>query len=381
MPRLLHVMDYEPRGTRSCDHFILDLTQKLRNDGWEVRFAFGAEPTAEFQKALSEAGGSYTVISFPFTRESARSLKRQLDGFRPDVLQTSFLSAFTWALISLKLSGFTRRLVVIDHSSGIAAFRSGWKRSLTKFRGWLVGRVVDAIVPVSKAIARRDIEGMFLPAHKVHVVYNGIRIELFPNIPRPPHKMLRVVYAGQLIPEKGVMTLLQAHDRLRKAGVSSYELLIAGKGAQEADLKAFCIAIGLDNVQFLGHVDSIPQLFGTADIVVVPSVWYEAFGVVLVEAMACGAACLVSNAGALPEVAGAAGRVFRAEDPDDLAAQLKCLLADPDLRRSLGQAARLRAESEFTSEQMVNGHVAVCDAVLRGVGMQSPSVKYRCDDR
>jgi len=141
----------------------------------------------------------------------------------------------------------------------MAALRSGWKRSLTKFRGWLVGRVVDAIAPVSKAIARRDIEGVFLPAHKVRVVYNGIRIELFANTPRPPRKMLRVVYAGQLIPENGVMTLLQAHDRLRKAGVSSYELLIAGKGAQEAELKEFCAATGRDDVQLLGHVDSIPQ--------------------------------------------------------------------------------------------------------------------------
>ncbi len=375
MPRLLHVMDYEPRGTRTIDHYILDLTRKLRSNGWEVRFAFGAEPTPEFRKALAEAGASYVVISFPFTRASARSLVRQLDGFKPDILQTSFLSAFTWALLRLKLSGFTRHLVLVDQTSGIVSARSGWKRLLTKIRGKLVGKVVDAILPVSAAVARRDIEDVFLPAHKVRVIYNGIRIELFRNPPRPPRDILRVIYVGQLIPEKGVMTLLQAHDRLRKAGVLNYELSLAGMGSQEAELKTFCTEAGLNDVKFLGHVDSVAELFGSADIVVVPSVWYEGFGLVLAEAMACGAACLVSDAGALSEVVANTGRVFRTGDADDLAIRLNELLSDAILRQNLGQAARARAESEFALQGMVNGHVAACEAVLRGAALQGAPVK------
>ncbi len=376
--RLLHIMDYEPRGTRTLDHYILALARKLRDDGWEVRFAFGAEPTPEFQAALIAVGADYVHIPFPFTRTSARSLVRQMSGFRPDILQTSFLSAFTWPLLWLKLCGFARRLVVVDHTGGFVVARRGLKRWLTKLRGKLVGRVVDAVLPVSTAIARRDVEDMCLPAYKVRVVYNGVQTELFRNITRQTSDRLRVVYAGRLIPEKGVMILLQVHDRLRKAGVTGYELLIAGEGSQEGMLKTFCTSTGRDDVQFLGHINSIHELFGSADIVVVPSICDESFGLVLAEAMACGAACLVSDAGALPEVAGAAARVFRAGDLDDLAGQLKELLADPDLRRSLGQAARLRVVSEFTLERMVNGHVAACDSVVRGLGVQSPSAKKLC---
>ena len=153
MPRLLHIMDYEPRGPRTFDDFILGLSRQLKAKGWEVRFAFGAEPPAAFVDALATHGAGYVVIPFPFTRTSARELKHRLGDFRPDVTQTSFLSSFCWPLLKLKLTGRLGRLVVIDHSSGQAPIRRGVTRMLGRLRGWAVGKIVDAIVPVSQAIA------------------------------------------------------------------------------------------------------------------------------------------------------------------------------------------------------------------------------------
>ena len=366
MPRLLHIMDYEPRGTRSIDHYVLALTREFRRRGWEVRYAFGAEPPPAFGEALADAGASSVVIPFPFTRQSAAELIGKLGDYRPDVTQTSFLSAFIRPLQQLKRNGFTRRLVVVDQTSGETPVRRGWKGLAARLRGWRVGRVVDAVLPVSEAIARRDIERVFLPASKVRVVYNGIRLDLFENPARPPREVVRVVYAGQLIPQKSVMTLLRAHDRLRKSGVENYELLIAGKGSQEAELKAFCEATGRSDVRFLGHIDSVPDLFASADVAVVPSEWYEAFGLVAAEAMACGAACLVSDAGALPEVVGDAGRVFKTGDDADLALRLRELIADPEGCRRLGAFGRERVEKLFTLDRMVGGHVALCEDALHG---------------
>lgn len=365
MAQVLHIMNYTPRTTRTMDHFVLALTRAFARKGWAVRYAFADEPAPEFREALADAGGSYVVIPFPFTRASAAVLRQKMGHYRPDVVQTSFLSAFNGALLSLKRRGFTRRLVVIDHTSSQTPVRRGWKRLAGRLRGWWVGRTVDAVVPVSQAIARRDIERVFLPARKVRVVYNGIRLDLFQNRPREAKPVVRVVYAGLLASYKGVMTLLRAHDRLRKSGVTNYELLIAGTGGQEAELKAFCTANGHEDVRFLGHVDSVPELFGSADVVVVPSEWYEAFGLVAAEAMASGAACLVSDAGALPEVVGTAGRVFKAGDDADLAQRLGELVADPETCRRLGSAGRERVEKMFTLEQMVEGHAAACEDVLR----------------
>lgn len=375
MPRLLHIMDYAPRGTRTFDHFLLEMAKEFANRGWKIRYAFNAEPPAEFEQALRQVGAESVVIPFPFNRRSVRELVQRLNGYRPDVTQTSFVSAFTRALIGFKLRGYTRRLVVIDHSSGQTPERHGWKRWLTQLRGWAVGKVVDAVVPVSETIARRDIERVFLPSHKVRVVYNGVRLDHFLNPIRPPREVIRVVYAGQLIPEKGLITLLQAHDRLRRAGVRNYELLVAGKGPQEAELKAFCTATGRDDVQFLGHIDSVSELFGSADIVVIPSQWHEAFGYVAAEAMACGAVCLVSDAGALPEVVGEAGRVFRTGDDSDLAAKLKELIDSPESRSRLGRTGRSRVESFFTLGKQVTQHIAVCETVLRGEALSRIEVE------
>lgn len=363
MPRLLHIMDYEPRGTRTFDHFIIGLSRELNAKGWDVRFAFGAEPPVAFQQALAAEGAGYVVIPFPFTRASARELLHRLGDFRPDVTQTSFLSSFCWPLLKLKLTGRLGRLVVIDHSSGQAPVRRGLSRMVARFRGWAVGKIVDAIIPVSRAIAKRDVERVFLPAHKVRVVYNGLLLDRFPNAQRPPREILRVVYAGQLIPEKGVMTLLEAHAALRTAGSTGYELLVAGQGAQEHELREYCRTAALNDVQFLGHVDAIPELFGTADIVVIPSNWFEAFGLVLIEAMACGACCLVSDAGALPEVIDGAGSVFRSGDAGDLAAKLKELLEDKVGRKRMAEVGRARVESLFTLAIMIDQHLAVCEEV------------------
>jgi glycosyltransferase involved in cell wall biosynthesis len=365
MPRLLHIMNYVPRGARTMDHYVLAQARELRARGWEARYAFAGDPPQEMGRELTDARAEYVVIRFPFDATSSAELIAKLAGWTPDVVLSSFLSAFTRPLLDLKRRGFARRLVVIDHSSGETPPRRGWRRWAARLRGWWVGRRVDAVLPVSAAIARRDIERVFLPVHKVKVVYNGIRLDLFPNPPRPPREKARVVYAGQLIPEKGVMSLLRAHARLRDEGVAGYDLLIAGAGPQEQELKAFCDQRRLSDVKFLGHVDDMPAFFGSADVVVVPSEWYEAFGLVVAEAMACGAACLVSDAGALPEVVGVAGRVFRAGNDADLASQLKTLTADPEERRRIGRLARLRVEEQFGLERMVAGHVDACEAMCR----------------
>ncbi len=366
MPNFLHVMNYRPRGTRTFDHFTLALATEFARRGWAVRFAFAADPPEAFATSLRAVGAAWVVIPFPFTFRSARELIRKLNGIRPDIIQCSFVSAFTPALLWLKLRRYTRRLIVIDHSSGQTPLRSGWRKWLTRLRGRLVGRIVDWVVPVSEVIARRDIERVYLPAKKVRVIYNGIPLDLFPNPPRPPREKVRLCYAGQLIPEKGVFTLLRAYERIRASGVSGCELLLAGKGAQEAELRTHVEEKRLPDVTFLGHVDNMSEFFAASDVVVVPSEWFEAFGLVLAEAMACGAACVVSDAGALSEVVGNAGLVFPAGDDTALAERLIQLVGSAQLRAELSAAGRRRVEQQFTLQRKVESQVALCEAAVNG---------------
>jgi alpha-1,3-rhamnosyl/mannosyltransferase len=100
------------------------------------------------------------------------------------------------------------------------------------------------------------------------------------------------------------------------------------------------------HVTFTGYVGDaeLVELFGSASALVFPSLW-EGFGLPAVEAMSCGVPVLASRRGSLPEVVGDAGLFFEPENPSDIADCVLRFLADPELRRRLGEVGRVRARS------------------------------------
>jgi glycosyltransferase involved in cell wall biosynthesis len=193
----------------------------------------------------------------------------------------------------------------------------------------------------------------------------------------PPHAIARfrdsiglspddaiLLYVGRLAPSKGVLTLLRAFANLGHVG-KNLVLLIAGSGPLGEELKAAAAELGLaKNVRFLGRRSNqdLPTIYQSADIVIVPSEptreGAEPWGLVVNEAMASGAAVVVSDAvGAaahgLPED-GKSGLVFRSGDATSLASVLTRLLAEDDLRAKLRFNAT-RQVGTFTYEAMALG--------------------------
>ncbi|HZI94562.1 MAG TPA: glycosyltransferase family 4 protein [Patescibacteria group bacterium] len=159
---------------------------------------------------------------------------------------------------------------------------------------------------------------------------------------------VRLLYVGLLIPRKGLRTLIDALPLLKRAG-HSFSLTIAGSGPDRAELQARAAAADVgDLVEFLGRVDDkdLPGLYRSADVFVFPSV-KEGFGLVLVEAMACGLPVVASSAPPIPEVVGPAGIFFSPEDPEDLAAALGRVIGDPLLMRRLAGEGRRRVRDEY----------------------------------
>ncbi len=331
MKHLLHLMNYAPLGTRAIDHFIVEYDRQARERGWSVRFGFTAVPP-----------DSMRVSSFVYDPANIQ--------IEPcDVLQTSFHSAFEKQILNLKRSGRAKKLAIIDHSSGTGPSPKSLLTPLRKLRGWQVGKMIDAVACVSQYNATRDIERVFLPAGKVHVVHNGIELSRFPFVDREPREGVKIVYAGQLTVSKGVRTLMSAMKLVRGATLS-----IAGSGP---------LASELAGADLLGHVADMPALFQSADIVVVPSEWAEAFGLVVIEAMACGAAVVASDAGALPEVVGEAGLIFKAGDANDLAAKLQRLIDDSAQRAALAKRGRARVEANYQLHDCVRKHLDIVDSL------------------
>src|SRR5438132_9906057 len=94
MKRLLHLMNYHPLGTRAFDHFILEYAKQATARSWSVTFGFIAEQPAEFGEQIRAMSADWVLFDAPFTWTAARRLKKALANRKPDVLQTSFLSAF-----------------------------------------------------------------------------------------------------------------------------------------------------------------------------------------------------------------------------------------------------------------------------------------------
>jgi glycosyltransferase involved in cell wall biosynthesis len=353
---IVHIANFQPRANRSMDTFLLKIAEEMRIQQWRTVFVFCKAPMPAFAAQLRAKGIPFLVAQFPLTTPGALELIHQLRPYRPQVMHTFYMSPFDVRLWAVKLGCGIGNWVVSDRTSGLPSPKRGALRQLASWRGALTGAIVQRIIAVSHFVATRDIESCYLPAHKIAVIHNGVDINRFvPAIDFPRQgESLRIVYVGQLIPQKGVMLLLQAMRTIMKN--YDCEMLIAGEGRQAPELQEFCHNHGLARVQFLGQVEQTTQLYASADVVVVPSVWEEAFGFVVAEAMACGACVLAADGGGIPEVIGAdcgAGMTFRRGDVDHLCTTLCHLLESPDLRKQMGIKARQRIVQQFSDATMV----------------------------
>jgi D-inositol-3-phosphate glycosyltransferase len=203
---------------------------------------------------------------------------------------------------------------------------------------------------------------------KVVIIPPGVDLSHFYPIPVDeakdfvgiPHDMGLLLYVGRIEPLKGIDTLLQAVVRMRKEGVfSERDLCLAVIGgepelsqealsAEMARLQAMRQQFGLDGlVTFLGRrsQDSLPYYYSAAEAVVVPS-FYESFGMVALEAMACGTPVVASEVGGLAFLVqdGKTGFTVPVDEPDALSERLTELIRQPDLRHKMGSQAAVFAK-------------------------------------
>jgi glycosyltransferase involved in cell wall biosynthesis len=284
-----------------------------------------------------------------------------------------FMSAFNPALWWLKRASRAGSWVVVDQSSGACSPKVGMRRLIAKARGAVAGRIIDRIIAVSEFVARRDVEQNMLPLDRVTTIYNGVDLGRFraESIRAAKDGAFTIVFAGQLIPEKGVDLLVEAVRRVAAAPGARLEMKVAGTGRLRGELERLASEVLPGRVEFLGQVEDVPALFRSADLAIFPSRWQEAFGLVIAEAMACRTPVIASDAGGIPEVVGAdglAGLVFRNGDVDGLERQIRILLADPERRARMGQAGRERVEREFSITRMVEKYAALYEELAMQTG-------------
>lgn len=154
-----------------------------------------------------------------------------------------------------------------------------------------------------------------------------------------------LVFVGRLVSDKGVDTLLDALALLARRG-KRVGLTVIGDGPEAPALHRQAVAQGIaDQIDFIGRRvgAALVAALNEHQVLVVPSVWEEPFGVVALEAMACGCVPLVTHSGGLPDAVGACGVVVPRGDREALARGIEALIDDPATqgRYQAGVAAHL----------------------------------------
>lgn len=215
---------------------------------------------------------------------------------------------------------------------------------------WRQAAAVTANSAGLSALARA-----FAPDLAVPVIHNGVDAGLFRPDPtkaameRDGDAPVRLLAVGRLVAQKGVDVLLNA---LAMPGLERAALDVVGDGDWRDRLEGQAAALGLtDRVRFLGWLDraELAEIYRSVDVFVLPS-RDEGMPNVVLEAMASGLPVAASRvAGAEDLVAeGETGFLVPPEDADALAAALRKLTDDADLRAVLGARGRARVEAEFT---------------------------------
>jgi len=272
-----------------------------------------------------------------------------------------------------------------------------------RHQGWLPGPMNKLIhqvewwltyearrVIVCSAYMHAELERIFaLPGEKIDVVPNGVDVDDFAvdaaeaaetrsALTGPRTRM--ILYAGRLEYEKGVQTLLAAlQDVRRRCGPT--RLFVAGAGTYSDELRREVRRLGLSrHVRFTGFLaDRDLRLhFGAADVAVVPSI-YEPFGLVAVEAMACGTPVVVGDTGGLREiVSDGSGLSFPPQDADALTDALVRILTDDTLAAELVARGIARARERYDWGAVARRSVEIYrqagieEARLRGAEQRPP---------
>lgn len=204
---------------------------------------------------------------------------------------------------------------------------------------WLADRV-DGWIFVSDALKRSTEARLGAASAKFYVVHNGVDPGVFSPTEADRTAGAVILAAGLNSQEKGLDRLLAALPLIRTA---DWTARFAGGGWYDTTgSRPEQTTSSIEQVGFLPHTE-MPDFLRAGRVFVFPSRWEEPFGLGLLEAMACGLACITTRRGGIPEVGQDAVLYVDGDDPAELAATIDMLLGNEQLARDLGNAARARA--------------------------------------
>jgi glycosyltransferase involved in cell wall biosynthesis len=229
------------------------------------------------------------------------------------------------------------------HSRAQTAVISGMLALHSFLNTW--NRLVDAYIVFTDFYRRAFIDAGF-PSEKIHIKPHFVPSD--PGIKDHPKDY--ALFIGRLAPEKGVPTLLEAWSRLKALSVP---LKIRGDGPLLAQIPQFNSGHNIQVIPRLNREELIALVHGARFLVWPSDGYYETFGLVAIEALACGVPVIASRSGAMAEVIHhqRTGLHFTSGDPQDLAAKVEWAWTHPIEMKAMSVASRMEYEMKYTAER------------------------------
>jgi glycogen synthase len=361
--------EYPPLVVGGLGRHVEALARELAEQGHDVRVVTrgaAAQRSTETRDGVRIVRAAVDPIAIDFTTETLlawsqaaehallRAALPLVKRWRPDIVH-----GHDWlvAQTAVTLAEVTSAPLVATLHATEAGRHQGWlpnplNLAIHSVERWLAQRA-DLVITCSTTMRDEAAQLFDLPPERVRVLPNGIEAARWTATARAKATARAaigadgplLVYAGRLVHEKGVQTLLRSVRPLRETH-PGLRLAVAGTGVHEPKLRAQARRLRIARaVDWLGFVPEaeLPALLGAADAVVVPSL-YEPFGIVALEAAIAGAPLVVAEIGGLRDLAaaGVAATSFPAGDVDALTSAVGKLLVDPvAARRASARAARI----------------------------------------
>ncbi len=338
----------------SLEEQIFLLSKAMAEEGGLLIPVFAHEMDDIHRARYKESDLSVRTIDLNGFRISAlRRLLKLIDDFQIQVVHWNLYSPTNLYVPLLRLLRPSTRHILTDHNSRPKGFeRTGasWKKMIKR----PFATAYAGIYAVSDYVMN-DLKSQAVWGEPLRF-YHFVNTDRFmPDtqagaVVRASMKCddaFVVLVVANLIPEKGVDVLIQALSKMPPRAV----LWVIGDGPALSGLMALARKLELqDRVMFLGLCEDVCRYMQAAHCFVCPSLWQEAAGLVILEAMACGLPVVASSVGGIPEfvVAGRTGYLIPPGDPNAMVECLKALLLSPALAMEMATSGRAHAVAHFS---------------------------------
>lgn len=326
------------------------------------------------KKDILSIGANY--IDLP-VNPTGKNLLQELQTFRfllnlfrkekPDIVHNVGLKQILWGGLAAKLASVP---LMVSAVSGLGVMFSGEKESLYAQGIIRVLRFSHNRKGIAAIFQNEEDKLLFLK-HKIikeEQIYftkgSGVDLNHFTYTPEPDERKVVVTFTARMVKEKGIETLIESAEILRKDYENKVEFWLCGglsnnpKAIKEDELLALCDG---KYIQWLGHRKDVRELLMKSHIVAFPSYYREGVPKSLIEASAIGRPIVTCDSIGCRDtvIDGETGFLVPIKDADALAEKLKYLFEHPEERKAMGKTSRKYAERYFAIEHVVKVHLDI----------------------